>query len=46
MDHTREVPTGATERRRTGCKETLQSLVTMSTNMDTGKETQRTGNAG
>jgi hypothetical protein len=34
MDHTREVPTGATETRRTVCKETLQSLVTMSTNMD------------
>jgi hypothetical protein len=36
MDHTREVPTGATETRRTVCKETLQSLVkTTSTKMDT-----------
>jgi hypothetical protein len=33
-DHIRKVPTGATETRRTVCKETLQSLVTMSTNME------------
>jgi hypothetical protein len=33
-DHIREVPIGATETRRTVCKETLQSLVTMFTNME------------
>ena len=34
MDHTREVPIGATEKIRTVCKETLQSLVTKFTNME------------
>jgi ADP-dependent phosphofructokinase/glucokinase len=34
MDHTREVPIGATERIRIVCKETLQSLVTTFTNME------------
>jgi hypothetical protein len=34
IDHTREVPTGATETTRTVCKETLQSLVTTFTNME------------
>jgi hypothetical protein len=34
MDHTREVPIGATEKIRTVCKETLQSLVTTFTNME------------
>jgi hypothetical protein len=34
MDHTRDVPKGATDRIRTVCKETLQSLVTTSTNME------------
>jgi hypothetical protein len=34
MDHTREVPIGATETIRIVCKETLQSLVTMFTNME------------
>jgi hypothetical protein len=34
MDHTREVPIGATEMIRTVCKETLQSLVTTFTNME------------
>jgi hypothetical protein len=34
MNHTREVPIGATETIRTVCKETLQSLVTMFTNME------------
>jgi hypothetical protein len=33
-DHIREVPTGATERIRTVCKDTLQSLVTTFTNME------------
>jgi hypothetical protein len=33
MDQTREVPIGATETIRTACKETLQSLVTTSTNI-------------
>jgi hypothetical protein len=33
MDHTSEVPIGATETIRTVCKETLQSLVTTFTNM-------------
>jgi hypothetical protein len=34
MDHTREVPIGATETIRIVCKETLQSLVTTFTNME------------
>jgi hypothetical protein len=34
MDHTREVPIGATGTIRTVCKETLQSLVTTFTNME------------
>jgi hypothetical protein len=34
MDHTREVPLGATETIRIVCKETLQSLVTTFTNME------------
>jgi hypothetical protein len=34
IDHIREVPIGATETIRTVCKETLQSLVTTSTNME------------
>jgi hypothetical protein len=34
MDHTREVPIGATEMIRIVCKETLQSLVTTFTNME------------
>jgi hypothetical protein len=34
MDHTREVPIGATETIRIVCKETLQSLVTMLANME------------
>jgi hypothetical protein len=34
MDHTREVPIGATERIRMVCKETLQSLVTTFTSME------------
>jgi ADP-dependent phosphofructokinase/glucokinase len=34
MDHIREVPKGATDTIRTVCKETLQSLVTTSTNME------------
>ena len=34
MDQIREVPTGATETRRTVCKETLQSLVATSTNIE------------
>jgi hypothetical protein len=34
MDHIKEVPKGATDTIRTVCKETLQSLVTTSTNMD------------
>jgi hypothetical protein len=34
MDHIREVPKGATYMIRTVCKETLQSLVTTSTNME------------
>jgi hypothetical protein len=34
MDHTREVPTGATETISIVCKETLQSLVTTFTNME------------
>jgi hypothetical protein len=33
MDHTREVPIGATETIKMVCKETLQSLVTMFTSM-------------
>jgi hypothetical protein len=33
-DHIREVPIGATETRRKVCKDTLQSLVAMSTNME------------
>jgi hypothetical protein len=33
-DHIREVPIEATETIRTVCKETLQSLVTTSTNME------------
>jgi hypothetical protein len=33
-DHIREEPIGATETIRTVCKETLQSLVTMFTNME------------
>jgi hypothetical protein len=45
-DHVREVPIGASETIRTVCKDTLQSLVTMSTHMDTGKQTKRTRNAG
>jgi hypothetical protein len=34
MDHTREVPIGATQTIRIVCKETLQSLVTTFTNME------------
>jgi hypothetical protein len=34
MDHTREVPIGATETIRTVCKETLQNLVTTFTNIE------------
>jgi hypothetical protein len=34
MDHTREVPIGATGTIRIFCKETLQSLVTTFTNME------------
>jgi hypothetical protein len=34
MDHTREVPIGATETIRIVCKETLQSLVTTFTNKE------------
>jgi hypothetical protein len=34
MDHTREVPIGATETIRTLCKESLQSFVTRFTNME------------
>jgi hypothetical protein len=34
MDHTREVPMGATETIRIVCKETLQSLVTTFTNKE------------
>jgi hypothetical protein len=34
MDHTREVPIGATLTIRTVCKKTLQSLVTTFTNME------------
>jgi hypothetical protein len=34
MDHTREVPIGATETIRIVCKEILQSLITMFTNME------------
>jgi hypothetical protein len=33
-DHTTEVPIGATEKIRTACKGTLQSLVTMFTNTE------------
>ena len=34
MDHIREVPKGATDTIRTVCKETLQSLVTTSSNIE------------
>jgi hypothetical protein len=34
MDHTREVPIGATETIKIVCKETLQSLVTTFTNTE------------
>jgi hypothetical protein len=34
MDHIREVPKGATDTIGTVCKETLQSLVTTSTNLE------------
>jgi hypothetical protein len=41
MDHTREVPIGATETIRTVCKETLQSLVTTFTNMEFKRKVKR-----
>jgi hypothetical protein len=41
MDHTREVPIGATETIRIVCKETLQSLVTTFTNMELESRVKR-----
>jgi hypothetical protein len=41
MDHIREVPKGATDTIRTVCKETLQSLVTTSTNMELEMKVKR-----
>jgi hypothetical protein len=41
MDHIREVPKGATDTIRTVCKETLQSLVTTSTNMELENKVKR-----
>ena len=41
MDHTREVPAGATEMRRTVCKETLQSLVAYQYEEEAGSQQTR-----